>query len=160
VVNLNETGQDLSVVLTDLYLTFCNGAACHNAQYLGPDLTLTSGEGTGTRAIGIHVRLDPGGVRHRFGDSVRISRSRAEYNFWQALRSWSGNSARDSDSASECSRTDFFIAAWCWTHGPRKPLENGLLANKRMVALFGDATITRSKAPRYCGGGAGALYGH
>jgi hypothetical protein len=41
VVNLNETGQDLSVVLTDLYLRFATVAACHNAQYLGPDLTLT-----------------------------------------------------------------------------------------------------------------------
>jgi hypothetical protein len=59
VVNLNETGQDLSVVLTDLYLTFCNGAACHNAQYLGPDITLTSGEGTGLGQSGFTFALNP-----------------------------------------------------------------------------------------------------
>ena len=59
VVNLNETGQDLSVTLTDLYLTFCNGAACHNAQYLGPDLVLTSGEGTGTGQSGFTFALTP-----------------------------------------------------------------------------------------------------
>jgi hypothetical protein len=75
VVNLNETGQDLSVTLTDLYLTFCNGAACHNAQYLGPDLVLTSGEGTGIGQSGFTFALTPAeqAIVAALGANVTIS---------------------------------------------------------------------------------------
>jgi len=60
VVNVSETGQDLTVTLTDLYLTFCsttNTAQCHTANYLGADLNLTSGTGTGLGGSGFTFRL-------------------------------------------------------------------------------------------------------
>ena len=59
VVNINETGQDVSVVLTDLYVTFVGTAGTHNAVYLGAPITLTSGTGTGTGQSGFVFRLTP-----------------------------------------------------------------------------------------------------
>src|SRR6476646_7647925 len=40
VVNLSETGQDLTVTLTNLYLTFC-GTGCYTATYTGGPIDLT-----------------------------------------------------------------------------------------------------------------------
>ena len=60
VVNIAETGQDLSVTLTDLYLSFYDAgdSLIHVAQYLGPDLILTQGTGTGLGASGFAFSLD------------------------------------------------------------------------------------------------------
>src|SRR6185503_8097647 len=55
VVNISETGQDVSVTLTDLYLRFCDATDatdCHNAFYNGADLTVTQGTGTGLGGSG------------------------------------------------------------------------------------------------------------
>lgn len=59
VVNISETGQDVTVTLTDLYLTFCSttAASCYSAQYLGPDLDLTQGTGTGLGGSGFAFKL-------------------------------------------------------------------------------------------------------
>jgi hypothetical protein len=79
VVNISETGQDLTVLLTDLYLTFCSTttpASCHQAQYLGPDLSLTSGTGTGLGGSGFTFALTPAQfaiVQGLPGDSVTVS---------------------------------------------------------------------------------------
>jgi hypothetical protein len=60
VVNIAETGQDLTVTLTDLYLSFYDAAdsLIHVAQYLGPDLMLTQGTGTGLGQSGFAFTLD------------------------------------------------------------------------------------------------------
>jgi hypothetical protein len=55
VVNIAEEGQDLSVTVTDLYLTFCDASDatdCHDAIYNGADLTVTQGTGTGLGGSG------------------------------------------------------------------------------------------------------------
>ena len=60
VVNISETGQDVSATLTGLYLNFCSTstpASCHLAQWLEADKVLTSGEGTGLGASGFTFRL-------------------------------------------------------------------------------------------------------
>ena len=57
VVNINETGQDLTATLTDLYLTFVGVNGSHTAEYLGPDLDLASQTGTGTGQSGFVFRL-------------------------------------------------------------------------------------------------------
>ena len=62
VVNIAETGQDLTVTLTALYLTFCSTtspASCYTAEYLGPDKQLTQGgsEGTGLGNSGFTFAL-------------------------------------------------------------------------------------------------------
>lgn len=60
VVNIAETGQDVTVTLTDLYLTFCSTtspATCVTAEYLGPDINLTQGTGTGLGASGFTFAL-------------------------------------------------------------------------------------------------------
>ena len=61
IVNINETGQDISVLLTGLYLSFydATGALRHTAIYTGPDLTLTNGTGTGIGGSGFLFALDP-----------------------------------------------------------------------------------------------------
>jgi hypothetical protein len=61
VVNINETGQDVSVVLTGLYLSFYDGTGAlqHTAIYNGPDLTLTRGTGTGIGGSGFLFGLSP-----------------------------------------------------------------------------------------------------
>jgi hypothetical protein len=60
VVNLAETGQDLTATLTNLYLTFSNGtpASDFTAYYTGAPIDLTSGEGTGTGGSGFVFALD------------------------------------------------------------------------------------------------------
>jgi hypothetical protein len=58
VVNIAETGQDVSATLTDLYLTFKGINGTYTAFYNGPDMVLTSGEGTGTGGSGFVFRLD------------------------------------------------------------------------------------------------------
>ena len=61
VVNIAETGQDITVTLTDLYLTFCdatNPLSCHTAFYNGPDLELTQGTGTGIGGEGFVFTLN------------------------------------------------------------------------------------------------------
>ena len=79
VVNIAETGQDLTATLTDLYLTFCsttNPAQCHTANYLGPDLNLTSGTGTGLGGSGFTFRLTDAQfaiVQGFAGDLVNVS---------------------------------------------------------------------------------------
>lgn len=60
VVNIAETGQDLTVTLTDLYLSLYNlsGLLVGNFQYTGPDLELTQGTGTGIGGSGFVFVLD------------------------------------------------------------------------------------------------------
>lgn len=60
VVNISETGQDLSVTLTDLYLSLYSttGVLLADFQYVGPDLTLTQGSGTGLGGSGFVFVLD------------------------------------------------------------------------------------------------------
>jgi hypothetical protein len=61
VVNVSETGEDnAGVVLTGLYLSFYNAqnVLYHTAQYLGADLPLFAGEGTGLGASGFTFSLD------------------------------------------------------------------------------------------------------
>ena len=60
VVNVAETGQDLSVTLTDLYITLTNATTSMTFSYTGPDLILTQGgnEGTGTGNSGFEFSLD------------------------------------------------------------------------------------------------------
>lgn len=61
VVNISETGQDVSVSLTDLYLSFytaSNGTLLGTFSYVGPDLTLTQGSGTGLGGSGFVFTLD------------------------------------------------------------------------------------------------------
>jgi hypothetical protein len=58
VVNIAETGQDLTVTLTDLYLTFSDGTTTYTAFYTGADLDLTQGTGTGIGGSGFVFRLD------------------------------------------------------------------------------------------------------
>lgn len=60
VVNIAETGQDLTVILTDLYLTFGGSGGVYTAYYTGPDLSLTQGTGTGIGGSGFPFILDPG----------------------------------------------------------------------------------------------------
>jgi hypothetical protein len=59
VVNLSETGQDKTVTLTNLYLTFC-GTSCYTAIYTGGPIDLTEGGsgGTGTGGSGFTFELD------------------------------------------------------------------------------------------------------
>jgi len=54
VVNISEIGQDLTVTLTALYLTFyaANDDIVHTAIYQGDDLPLTQGTGTGIGGAG------------------------------------------------------------------------------------------------------------
>ena len=58
VVNIAETGQDLTVTLTDLYLTFKGINGEYTANYMGADLDLTQGTGTGIGGSGFVFRLD------------------------------------------------------------------------------------------------------
>jgi hypothetical protein len=62
VVNISETGQDLTVTLTDLYLQLFNattGAPIGTSfQYMGLDMNLTAGEGTGLGQSGFVFVLD------------------------------------------------------------------------------------------------------
>jgi hypothetical protein len=58
VVNIAETGQDITVTLTDLYLTFCGTYGCHDAFYMGPNLDLTQGTGTGIGGEGFVFTLN------------------------------------------------------------------------------------------------------
>jgi hypothetical protein len=57
VVNISETGQDLSVDLTGLYLTFTGDNGTYTAFYTGGPITLTSGTGTGLGQSGFAFRL-------------------------------------------------------------------------------------------------------
>jgi len=61
VVNIAETGNDVTVTLTDLYLTFYDGTttAAYTAFYTGPDLDLTQATGTGIGGSGFVFKLDP-----------------------------------------------------------------------------------------------------
>jgi len=62
VVNIAETGQDITVTLTKLYLEFCdatNAASCHTAFYLGGPVSLTQGTGTGIGGEGFVFTLTP-----------------------------------------------------------------------------------------------------
>ena len=58
VVNIAETGQDLTVTLTDLYLTFKGVNGTYTAFYEGADLDLTQGTGTGIGGSGFVFALD------------------------------------------------------------------------------------------------------
>jgi hypothetical protein len=60
VVNLAETGQDLTVTLTDLYLSFYNlgGTLLQTFSYTGPDVNLMQGTGTGIGGSGFVFVLD------------------------------------------------------------------------------------------------------
>lgn len=60
VVNIAETGQDVTVALSDLYLSLysLSGALLGNFQYTGPDLLLTQGTGTGIGGSGFVFVLD------------------------------------------------------------------------------------------------------
>ena len=60
VVNIAETGQDLTVTLTDLYLSLYSltGTLLGNFEYDGPDLDLTQGTGTGIGGAGFVFVLD------------------------------------------------------------------------------------------------------
>ena len=58
VVNIAETGQDLTVTLTDLYLTFKGVNGTYTAFYEGADLDLTQGTGTGIGGAGFVFALD------------------------------------------------------------------------------------------------------
>ena len=60
VVNIAETGQDLTVILTDIYLSLYSlgGTLLGNFQYTGPDLSLTQGTGTGIGGSGFVFVLD------------------------------------------------------------------------------------------------------
>jgi hypothetical protein len=60
VVNIAETGQDLTVTLTDLYLSFygLNGMLLGTFSYTGPDVMLTQGTGTGIGGSGFVFVLD------------------------------------------------------------------------------------------------------
>ncbi|TMA95415.1 MAG: PEP-CTERM sorting domain-containing protein [Deltaproteobacteria bacterium] len=79
VVNISETGQDLTATVTDLYLTFCsttNPAQCHTASYLGPDLSITQGTGTGLGGSGFTFLLTDAEfaiVQGFAGDNVTVS---------------------------------------------------------------------------------------
>jgi hypothetical protein len=61
VVNLSETGNDKTVTLTNLYLTFCGIGGCYTATYKGGPIDLTQGstEGTGLGGSGFTFELDP-----------------------------------------------------------------------------------------------------
>lgn len=60
VVNIAETGQDLTVTLTDLYLSFYSlgGTLLQSFAYTGPDVSLTQGTGTGIGGSGFVFVLD------------------------------------------------------------------------------------------------------
>jgi hypothetical protein len=60
VVNISETGQDITATLTDLYLSLYStaGTVLANFQYVGPDLNLTQGTGTGLGGSGFVFVLD------------------------------------------------------------------------------------------------------
>ncbi len=60
VFNINETGQDKSILLDDLYFTVFDqaGAEIFSAFLLPPDETLTAGTGTGTGESGFLYVLD------------------------------------------------------------------------------------------------------
>jgi hypothetical protein len=76
VVNLSETGQDLTVTLTNLYLTFC-GTSCYTATYTGGPIDLTQGgnEGTGLGGSGFTFALDAAqfALVHALGPIVTVS---------------------------------------------------------------------------------------
>jgi hypothetical protein len=57
VVNVSETGQDVSVDLTGLYLTFAGDNGTYTAYYTGGPITLTQGTGTGLGGSGFVFRL-------------------------------------------------------------------------------------------------------
>lgn len=60
VVNISETGQDVAVTLTDLYLRFCDASDandCHDALWTEADRILTSATGTGLGGSGFTFRL-------------------------------------------------------------------------------------------------------
>ena len=68
VLNIAETGQDLTVTLTDLYLSFYSptGLLLHVANYEGPDLELTQGTGTGLGGSGfVRGTRDPNSRRRK-----------------------------------------------------------------------------------------------
>jgi|SRR5688572_5562797 len=77
VVNISETGQDLTVTLTDLYLTFCGtgGGGCHDAFYTGGDIDLSAGTGTGIGQSGFVFVLDAAqaAIVAGLGSSVTVS---------------------------------------------------------------------------------------
>ncbi|MCI0627946.1 MAG: hypothetical protein L0387_40895 [Acidobacteria bacterium] len=75
VVNIAETGQDLTATVTDLYLTFCSGANCHTAFYNGADLSITQGTGTGLGGSGFTFRLSDAefALVQALGASVTVS---------------------------------------------------------------------------------------
>jgi hypothetical protein len=79
VVNISETGQDLTVTVTDLYLTFCSTidpTSCHDAFYNGADLSITQGTGTGLGGSGFTFRLSDAEyaiVTALPGDTVTVS---------------------------------------------------------------------------------------
>ena len=60
VVNISETGQDVSVTLTDLYFALysTSGTLLDTFSYAGPDLVLTQGTGTGIGGSGFVFVLD------------------------------------------------------------------------------------------------------
>ncbi len=60
VVNIAETGRDVTVTLTDLYLSLYSlgGTLLGNFQYTGPDIDLTQGTGTGIGGSGFVFVLD------------------------------------------------------------------------------------------------------
>lgn len=79
VVNIAETGQDLTVTLTNLYLTFVGtGGGTHTAYWIGPaggSLDLTQGTGTGIGGSGFVFALDPteAAIVAALGPTVTIS---------------------------------------------------------------------------------------
>jgi len=61
VVNISETGQDVTVTLTDLYLAFYgeDNALLYVAEFEGADFDMTQGTGTGLGGSGFVFILDP-----------------------------------------------------------------------------------------------------
>jgi hypothetical protein len=74
VVNIAETGQDLTVTLTDLYLVFEGDNGTHTAFYTGPDIDLTQGTGTGLGGSGFTFALDDAefAIVSALGDTVTV----------------------------------------------------------------------------------------
>lgn len=75
VVNISETGQDVTVTLTDLYLTFSGTRGTHTAYYDGDPLFLTQATGTGIGGSGFVFKLDAAqyAIVAGLGDNVTIS---------------------------------------------------------------------------------------
>ena len=78
VVNIAETGQDITVTLTHLYLTFVGTGGTHTAYWIGPSggsLNLTQGTGTGIGGSGFVFGLDAieAGIVAGLGQNLSIS---------------------------------------------------------------------------------------